>query len=353
MARTDPLSRPPLERMMFIHETLRAGQYPTIAQLAVDLEVNERTVKRDLAFLRDRLRLPIEFDRERRGYHYTRPVDTLPTLAVTEAEIFALLVAHKAVAQYHGTPYERPLASAFRKLTGFLGRDGGFSLGNLKEALSFRPFAPDDVDLENFQVVVRALQERRELRFRYRKLNQRPFEPRRVHPYHLACVENHWYLFAHDLDRQAVRTFAFIRLREPELGQARFERPKDFDPDAYLRGSLVVFKGQQDFEVVVEFDSWAADLVRGRRWQATQEVTELPGGGLRLRLRLNNLEEIERWVLGWGSHATVIRPKALARRIQQTTADLAHRYTELLDEPASRPRQTGTRPPENLRMKGL
>jgi predicted DNA-binding transcriptional regulator YafY len=346
-------SRPPLERMIFIHESLQTGRFPNLARLAADLEVNLRTIKRDLGFMRDRLRLPIEFDRARGGYRYTEPVETFPTLAVTEAEIFALLVAHKAVSQYHGTPYERPLASAFRKLTGFLGRDAGFSLGNLEEALSFRPFAPDDVDLENFQVVVRALQERRELQFQYRKLSQRAFEPRRVHPYHLACVENHWYLFAHDLARDAMRTFALIRLRAPELGKSRFERPKDFDPDTYLRGSLVIFKGQQDFEVVVEFDAWAADLIRGRRWQATQEMTELPGSGLRLRLLLNNLEEVERWVLGWGRHATVIRPKTLARRVHQTAADLDRRYCELLDESAPHPRDPGPRPPASPRIQGL
>lgn len=328
-------SRPPLERMMFIHEFVQAGKYPDCRQLASNLEVDIRTVKRDLEFMRDRLRLPIEFHRGRRGYHYTRRVEAFPTLAVTEAEIFALLIAHKAVAQYRGTPYERPLATAFQKLTGFLGRDGEYTLGNLSEALSFRPFAPADVDLDNFKIVVRALQERRELRFRYRKLNHREFEARQVHPYHLACVENHWYLFAHDLARREIRTFALVRLREPSLTDTRFERPKDFNPDVYLRGSLMVFKGKHDYEVVVEFDAWAADLIRGRHWQPTQELTELPGGGLRVRFLLNNLEEVERWVLSWAEHATVIRPKALARRIQKAAAGLARRYTDLLAEVAT------------------
>ena len=33
---------------------------------------------------------------------------------------------------------------------------------------------------------------------------------------------------------------------------------------------------------------------------------------LRVRLRLNNLEEVAGWVLSFGTHATVIKPKALA-----------------------------------------
>ena len=77
---------------------------------------------------------------------------------------------------------------------------------------------------------------------------------------------------------------------------------------------------------MIEFDAWAGDLVRGRRWHASQELVELPGGEVRLRLRLNSLEEAERWVLSWGFHATVVRPKRLAERIGKVAEGLAGRY---------------------------
>ena len=59
-------------------------------------------------------------------------------------------------------------------------------------------------------------------------------------------------------------------------------------------------KGEEDYEVVIEFDSYGTDLVRGRKWHESQEFTELPGGGSRLRMRLSGLEEMERSVLNWG-----------------------------------------------------
>lgn len=95
--------------------------------------------------------------------------------------------------------------------------------------------------------------------------------------------------------------------------------------------SFGVFAGKDDFEVVIEFDAWAADLLHGRRWHPSQEVIEFPKGGLRMRLRLNNIEEVERWVLGWGKHATVIRPAMLAKRIEQAAADLLRKYREAPD----------------------
>lgn len=70
-------------------------------------------------------------------------------------------------------------------------------------------------------------------------------------------------------------------------------------------------KETRSTKVEIEFDLWGTDLVRGRQWHSSQELTDLPNGGSRLKMRLSSLEEIERWVLGWGSHAKVIGPAAL------------------------------------------
>jgi proteasome accessory factor B len=322
----EKFSRPPWARMLKIHEWIQNGLRPNCAGMALELEVSRRTMKRDIEFMRERLNLPVEYDSQRHGYYYSKPVDRFPGMPVTEAEIFALLVAHKAIAQYGGTPFARPLRTAFRKLTWQLDSHEQFSLENLQAGLSFRPFAPEDADLQAFQLITQALQEQRALRFCYRKLGARGAQFRHVHPYHLACIENHWYLFAYDVDRQAIRTFALARLAEPKLTGKRFSRPGDFDPDEYLRGSFTVLKGRDDYEVMIEFDAWATDLVRGRQWHSSQDFIELPGAGSQLRLRLNSLEEIERWVLNWGAHATVVRPKALAERIRKTAEAVARRY---------------------------
>jgi proteasome accessory factor B len=336
--------------MMRFHNLVRNGEFPNCSMLAGEFEVSVRTIMRDVDFMKYRMDLPLEFDGRRNGYYYTRPVEQFPQLPITEAEVFALLVAHKAIAQYHGTPFERPLEMAFRKLTGQLDRTVEFSVGNLDEVLSFRPFAPGDADLESFQIITRALKERRELRFLYRNLGADKAHWRQARPYHLACVDNHWYLFAFDVKRDAMRTFALTRLGAPEVTQDRFTLPKKFNLGEYLQGSFSVFKGGDDYEVVIDFDSWAADLIRERRWHASQELTELPGRQIRLRMRLNSIEEAERWVLSWGTHATVVRPQALATRLCNTAIGLRDRYAALLptaDEKAGK-RVRDTPSPDSL-----
>jgi proteasome accessory factor B len=222
-------SRPPWERMMRFHNLMKEESFPNCSKLAREFEVSLRTIMRDVDFMRDRLMLPIEFDSRRNGYYYTEPVEQFPQLPFTEVEIFALLVAHKAVAQYRGTPFEHPLALAFRRLSGQLDSSAKYMLGNLDEAMSFRPFAPEDNDLETFEILTRALKERRVLRFQYRNLGTEKAHSRVVHPYHLGCVDNHWYLFAFDVKREAMRTFALVRLKSPEITTERFTIPKKFN----------------------------------------------------------------------------------------------------------------------------
>jgi len=59
-----------------------------------------------------------------------------------------------------------------------------------------------------------------------------------------------------------------------------------------------------------------ADYVREKKWHDSQRLRELKGGAVELSLRLSSLAEIERWVLGWGGNAVVIKPAELAESIR-------------------------------------
>jgi proteasome accessory factor B len=317
---------PAIERMQRIHRLIENKEYPNCSKMAVEFEMSVRTLKRDVDFMKNRLDLPIGFDGQRNGYYYTRPVPQFPQMPMSEADVFTMFVANKAIEQYHGTPLQRMLETTFRKLTGQLDASLRFSLGGLDGVLSFRPFAPGDTELKDFDLLMRAVNEHRAVRFLYRNRGQVKAQRRHVHPYHIACVENQWCLFAFDVDRKAIRTFVLARLRKPALTGKRFTVSQKFDLNERLRGSLGLFQGSDDYEIVVELDAWAADDVRGRRLHSSQELTELPNGMLRVRLRLSSLEEVERWVLGFGVHATVVGPSALVDRLVKVGREIAARY---------------------------
>jgi proteasome accessory factor B len=243
-------------------------------------------------------------------------------MEVSEGEVVALFVAQKALEQYRGTAFEKPLKTAFAKIAEGLNGRIGFQFEELEAAISFRGLGRSVADLELFEAVSGAVLASCELMFEYRKLQSARYELRRVQPYHLGCVENQWYLFGFDLARKQLRTFALPRMRNARATGIKFRRPPEFSLARHLGDSFGVFKGTGRERVRIRFDAFAARLVAEREWHPSQKIKELADGAIELTLTLGGLEEIERWVLSWGEHARVLEPLALAERIRAVARSL-------------------------------
>ena len=303
--------------MLRIHQALHSGGYPNATTLARQLEVSTKSIHRDLEFMRDRLELPIQYDARRFGYFYTERVKAFPTLQITEGEIFALVVAEKALQQYRGTSFERPLLSALKKMAQALPDTLSLSLDDVAQTISFRTRAEPVLDLQIFDVLAQATAARRQLELTYRKPGQPHPEQRVVDPYHLANINGEWFLFAFDHLRKDLRTFVPARIKAIRPTGNTFERRQAFSLDQRLRGSFGVQSGQGEFEVVIRFNERVAEFIREKKWHDTQQLRELKQGGVELRLQLSSLAEVGRWVLSWSGDAVVVRPPELAQWVRQ------------------------------------
>ena len=324
-------SRPPLERMLRIHQAIASGKFPNATALAAEIEVVTKTIHRDIEFMRDRLELPIEYDARRYGYHYTEAVSAFPTLQITEGELFALLVAEKALQQYRGTNFEKPLLSAFKKMEDALPDTISLSLADWDQSISFRTSAEPILNLEVFDALAKATAGHRQLQIAYRKPGSKQTESRTVDPYHLANINGEWFLFAFDHLRRDIRTFVPSRIQSATATGRTFPRPQKFSVERILRDSFGAHSGRGDYAVVIRFDALAADYIREKRWHPSQELLELQDGGVELRLRLSSLGEIQRWVLGWGGGATVLQPPELVAAVRQAAERIVSRIRSPAD----------------------
>ncbi len=317
-----PLSRPPLERMLRIHQAIQAGRHPNATQLAQKLEVSTKSIHRDIEFMRDRLELPIEYDSSKFGYYYYEEVNSFPSFEITEGELFALLVAEKALQQYRGTNFEKPLLSAFRKMTSSLPDTITFHLQDWEQTISFRTSAEPILDLETFEVLSKALSKKVQLELEYRKPGRKSTEKRIVDPYHLANINGEWFLFAFCHLRNDVRTFAPSRILKATPTGETFQRPRKFSLEKRLRDSFGVHSGEGEFDVLIRFSDHVADYIREKRWHQSQKLRELADGGIELRMRLSSLEEVKRWILGWGGQAVALQPVELVDAIRNSVEAL-------------------------------
>lgn len=189
-------------------------------------------------------------------------------------------------------------------------------------------------DVFLFNRLAQSVLESRELTFEYRKLNADESMKRRLQPYHLAEIDGGWYMIGFDLERQARRTFAVQRMKGVQVTKRKFIRSRDFKLEDHFAGSFGVWSGDENtegaYEVKIRFTGFAARVVAERRWHPSQEITMLneSGSEIELTLQLKALQDISRWILGFGSQAEVLAPDMLRKEIAEELAASAAKYSE-------------------------
>lgn len=336
MAKETPVkaegTRRPLERVLRIHELVLRGGFPNCSNIALALEVHRKTVQRDLNFMREELGLPLEYSDASHGYYYSGPVSDFPFLQTTAADLVGLLLARNALGPMKGSALESSLRAGFQKLLAGMSDRITIPWSEVDQAFSVKSAGMTERDAFLFERLARAVLESRELHFEYRKLaDERPAK-RKVQPYHLAEIDGGWYLIGHDLDRGARRTFAVQRMRSVHLTGKRFVRSRDFRLEDHFAGSFGVWAGEDRgaarYRVKIRFRGFAARVVAERRWHPSQEIAIVEPGGsvIDLTLTLSALEDIARWILGFGAQAEALEPAELRDRIAAELRAASARY---------------------------
>ena len=129
-----------------------------------------------------RLKMPLHYDFYRNGWHYTQQVSAFPSLQITEGEVVALVMAEKALKQYRGTTFEKPLLSAIQKMQDSLPDTISVSLADMDRSISFQTRVEPIVNMEIFDALARATATRRQIVIDYRKPAQASPEKRTIDP---------------------------------------------------------------------------------------------------------------------------------------------------------------------------
>ncbi len=312
-----------MARMLRIHALLERERFPNCQNLAAELEVSPKTIQRDIDFMRYQLELPIEYDSVQHGFFYSEKVHKFPTLTISQGELTALLVAQKAIEQYKGTAFQKPLESAFAKMVAGLPKETQVSIRSLSEAYSFRPSAPATTDLQTFETLSDAMMDSREVEFIYKPLSGSMPGLRRVQPYHLRCVDNQWYLLGFDHRRNAMRTFALTRMSKVVNTGRPFTRAVGFSVDRMMDGAFGAFEPRQIQTARLRLDEIGARMVAERVIHPSQKLKKLPTGGAELTLKVGIAPDLIRWILGLGAHAEVLGPPELRAQVRKTAATIA------------------------------
>ncbi|MGB7070351.1 MAG: WYL domain-containing transcriptional regulator [Pyrinomonadaceae bacterium] len=307
-------------RLVKLHNRIASGQLPNVKTLSTLLEVTERTVKRDIAALKDRFHAPVGYDKRQKGYFYTHKNWELPLAPLDDSEIFAFFMTIFLVQAtgnvYHGKKLER----AISKIASRLPEEIYVNFSFLMENISIQPISGAVINAETLEILANCASERRTVGFDYFSPNTGKSTNRKADILLLHNHEGDWYAIAFDHRRRATRNFRVDRISSLVETHDHFTPPKKWNRTDYLKAGFGMYHGGKLTEVEIHFDPHQAQWIRERQGFHPHEVREeLPDGSLKLTFEVGStaLEAVARSCMKYAGGCVAKRPQELREIIRE------------------------------------
>jgi predicted DNA-binding transcriptional regulator YafY len=289
-------------RVLELLEALQDHPSLTGPQLARRLDVDVRTVRRDVAALHD-LGIPVESERGPGGGYRLRPGYRMPPLMLTATEATAVALGLIA-ARRDGLDADGALAKILRVLPD----EVRLRVEALEQTLRFTG-KPDEAmppKGENMLLLADAARRGRRVHAVYVSADGTESE-RELSPYGVVAHCGRWYIPSHDHGRGEPRCLRADRFRRVRIGGSGTPPPAGFDTIAFVSRSLVHVPWAHEVEVVLHTEPGAAL----ERFPPTLAELEPVQGGTLLRLRAESLDWAAGLLAGAGCAFTIRRPEEL------------------------------------------
>lgn len=261
----------------------------------------------------------MEKARDESGEEGRRPSATPASrdqVSLDEEEARSALDAVRRVMELPAFPLRREARSAFRKLA--------FDLDPARfERAPVVYLDPPDAEqlLETVRRLSEALQSRKRVRFQYYGIHRDRTTDRSVLPYGLLFQHGHWYLVAHDEDRDDLRVFRVGRIDALSVNRARpgtpdYEVPGSFSLEKYAHRTAWEL-GEEDERTLtarVRFP-FPRSVWAERNRLGELEAEDEDGGAVR-RFSVTQTGPFLRWLLSLGGEVELLGPGELEEELR-------------------------------------
>ncbi|MFN3600755.1 MAG: helix-turn-helix transcriptional regulator [Dietzia sp.] len=241
---------PTTQRVLGLLDLLQRRAVWSGPELAAELGVTTRSVRRDVDRLRD-LGYPVESERGAGGGYRLGSGRRLPPLLLDDREAVAVAIALRLAAGGAVAGVGEHALGALTKLDQVMPGRLRDKVAAVSESMLTIPGADTPVEPELLMELGHAVRGSEQVRLDYRDRAGRDTE-RRVEPYRIVVLGRRWYLLSYDLDRADWRTFRLDRIRAVHRSRWRFTpRPDVPDPATHVQHSVTTAPYEHLASVVV------------------------------------------------------------------------------------------------------
>lgn len=291
------------------------------------LEISLATFKRDLAKLRDRLNIPVIFDKDLGGYRLEL-ADTrkeLPGLWFSQEEVLALMTIQNMIEQLEPGvlgPKLKPLQSRLNEMLSSQGLDAQV----LAQRVKLVHAGKRKLTLKKFEAVAQATLNRKKLRIQHFNRQNGETIERIISPQQLVHYRENWYVDAWCHLREGLRNFSIDAIKDCEmLDESAREVPQD-QIAAEVANGYGIFGGQEVQWAKLEFTPGRARWVSTEEWHPQQKSYFLDDGSYILELPFSDERELVGDILRHGAEVEVLSPPRLREQTQKAILATLKKY---------------------------
>jgi len=299
----------------------------TINELCREMTVTRRTLYRDLEMVED---AGYRFVKEGGGGGFSKKwrfppgMRKAPDKPYTESELLSLYFCMNLLQPFRGTPLRDGLESLLAKIEATFTEEEREYFGDLvfTHVAKMTPSKDYRRHAATVSALSRACLEHRKVEVVY-KAGDDQSKTYAFSPYCIAYYGGELYTIGWSDHRQSVRTLRIDRIKTIKPLAAKFERPKDFDPEDYLGRSFGIYSEGEQEKVAIEFAKEASRTVLEREWHPTQRIEQQANGKVTLKMTVQGIAEVARWVLYHAPYAKALEPKELRAMVAENAMKAA------------------------------
>jgi len=309
-------------KLIKLFEHSRYGM--TINELCREMTVTRRTLYRDLEMVED---AGYRFVKEGGGGGFSKKwrfppgMRKAPDKPYTESELLSLYFCMNLLQPFRGTPLRDGLESLLAKIEATFTEEEREYFGDLvfTHVAKMTPSKDYRRHAATVSALSRACLEHRKVEVNYRAGDDQT-KTYAFSPYCIAYYGGELYTIGWSDLRESVRTLRVDRIKSIRPMGQKFERPKDFDPEDYLGRSFGIYSEGAQEKVQIEFAKEASRTVLEREWHPTQRLEQGAGGKVTLKMTVQGLAEVARWVLYHAPYAKALEPKELRAMVAENAS---------------------------------
>jgi predicted DNA-binding transcriptional regulator YafY len=319
------------ERFYKIQNLLRGRHFVSTRDFIAELGISRATFKRDLEYLRDRMRAPIVYDRDQQAYGFDPAIADsqlwqLPGLWFSADELQALLTMDRLLGDLQPGVLSELIAPLRKRLRSLL-ESGEHSAEDIARRIKILSMGSRRVAPAHFRTIATAVLTRKRLKLRHQRRQDGEVIDREVSPQRLVHYRDNWYLDAWCHKRQALRTFGLDAIETAmvmpdkevkEIGEATLER--------HYASGYGIFAGTATQDAVLQFGASSARWVSRETWHPEQIGTAQLDGTYLLQFPYAQEPELVMDILKYGADVQVLAPESLRKAVAEKLRAAAKLY---------------------------